>query len=86
MQKNQIDASAEIFALSVFCAFCKLALSEIYLEVLDRSPLPNHATDQAGYFAENLALGSCCDSFFDMMPSSLGKVISDRYRAYYMKY
>jgi hypothetical protein len=86
MQKNQIDAGADIFALSVFCAFRKLALDEIYLEVMDRNPLPNHATDQAGCFAENFALGSRCDSFFDMTPRSLGRIISDRYRAYYMKH
>jgi hypothetical protein len=86
MQKNQVDAGADIFALSVFCAFRKLALDEIYLEVLDRNPLPNHATDQAGCFAENFALGSRCDSFFDMTPKSLGRIISERYRAYYMKH
>ncbi|KAH8586586.1 glycosyl transferase [Bisporella sp. PMI_857] len=86
MQKNQIDAAADIFALSVFCAFRKLALDEIYLEVLDRNPLPNHTTDQAGCFAENFALGSRCDSFFDMTPRNLGRIISDRYRAYYMKH
>ena len=86
MQKNQIDAGADIFALSVFCAFRKLSLDEIYLEVLDRNPFPNHTTDQAGCFAENFALGSRCDSFFDMTPRSLGRIISDRYRAYYMKH
>ena len=86
MQSNQIDAGADIFALSVFCAFRKLALDEIYLEVLDRNPLPNHTTDQAGCFAENFALGSRCDAFFDMTPKSLGRIISDRYRAYYMKH
>jgi hypothetical protein len=86
MQRNQIDAGADIFALSVFCAFRKLALDEIYLEVLDRNPYPNHTTDQAGCFAENFALGSRCDSFFDMTPKSLGRIISDRYRAYYMKH
>jgi hypothetical protein len=86
MQKNQIDAAADIFALAVFCAFRKLALDEIYLEVLDRNPLPNHTTDQAGCFAENFALGSRCDSFFDMTPRVLGRIISERYRAYYMKH
>ena len=86
IQRNQIDAGVDIFALSVFCAFRKLALEEVYLEVLDRNPYPNHATDQAGCFAENFALGSRCDSFFDMTPRVLGRIISDRYRAYYMKY
>jgi hypothetical protein len=86
MQKNQIDAGADIFALAVFSAFRKLALDEVYLEVLDRNALPNHATDQAGCFAENFGLGSRCDSFFDMTPRVLGRIISDRYRAYYTKY
>lgn len=86
MQKHQIDAGADIFALSVFCAFRKLAMDEIYLEVLDRNPYPNHATDQAGCFAENFALGSRCDSFFDVTPRVVGRIISDRYRAYYMKH
>jgi glycosyltransferase involved in cell wall biosynthesis len=86
IQSGQIDASADIFALSVFCAFRKLALGEIYLEVMDRNPYPNHATEQAACFAENFALGSRCDSFFDTTPSSLGRIISDRYRAYYMKH
>lgn len=86
VQNNQIDAGVDIFALSVFSAFRKLALEEVYLEVLDRNPYPNHATDQAGCFAENFALGSRCDSFFDMTPRVLGRIISDKYRAYYMKY
>jgi hypothetical protein len=86
MQKGQIDAGADIFALAVFSTFRKLALEEVYLEVLDRNVLPNHATDQAGCFAENFGLGSRCDSFFDMTPRVLGRIISDRYRAYYMKF
>lgn len=86
LQKNQIDASADIFALSVFCAFRRVALNEIYLEVLDRNPLPNGDPVQASCFAEMYALGARCDSFFDMTPKLLGKIISDRYRAYYKKY
>ena len=86
VKKNQLDAGADIFLLAVFSAFRKLALDEVYLEVLDRNVLPNHATDQAGCFAENFGLGSRCDSFFDMTPRALGRIISDRYRGYYMKY
>jgi hypothetical protein len=82
-QKNRIDASADIFSLAVFCAFRKLALDEIYLEVLDRNPYPNTTTDQAACFAENFAVGSRCDSFFDMTPKALGRVISDRCMAHY---
>ncbi|KAF2017682.1 glycosyltransferase family 4 protein [Aaosphaeria arxii CBS 175.79] len=85
-QAEHIDAGADLFALAVFCAFRKLALDEIYLEVMDRNAFPNHATDQAACFAENFAVGSRCDSFFDITPRVLGKIISDRYRAYYMKY
>ncbi|KAH7400444.1 hypothetical protein BKA64DRAFT_481996 [Cadophora sp. MPI-SDFR-AT-0126] len=86
LQRKQIDSRADIFALSVFCAFRKLAVDEIYLEVLDRNPLPNHATDQAACFAENFALGSRCESFFDTTARCLGRVISDRYRSYYMQH
>jgi glycosyltransferase involved in cell wall biosynthesis len=86
LQKDQIDAGADIFALAVFSAFRKLAMDEIYLEVLDRNPYPNHATDQPGCFAENFALGSRCESFFDTTPRVVGRIISDRYRAYYMKH
>ena len=86
VQKDQIDAGVDILALSVFCAFRKLALDEVYLEVLDRNVYPNHAPDQAGCFAENFALGSRCDSFFDTTPRSVGRIIANRYRGYYMKH
>ena len=85
-QPKNVNAAADIFALSVFCAFRKLALDEVFLEIMDRNPYPNHATDQAGCFAENFALGSRCDSFFDTTPRSIGRILSDRYRAYYMKH
>lgn len=83
LQKNMIDPSADLFALSVFCAFRKFAVSEVYLEVLDRNPLPNAHTDQAACFAEMFALGSRCDSYFDMTPNAMGKILAKRYRAYY---
>ncbi|KAI9049445.1 hypothetical protein LZ554_006477 [Drepanopeziza brunnea f. sp. 'monogermtubi'] len=86
LQDDQVDASADILALSLFSAFRKLALDEILLEILDRNPLPNHATDAAGCFAENFALGSRCDSFFDMTTRDLGRILSRRYRTYYTKY
>ncbi|KFG79629.1 glycosyl transferase, group 1 family protein [Metarhizium anisopliae] len=86
VQQGQVDAGVDIFALAVFSAFRKLALDEVYLEVLDRNVYPNHAADQAGCFAENFALGSRCDSFFDTTPRAVGRIIADRYRAYYMKY
>ncbi|KAE8355715.1 hypothetical protein BDV28DRAFT_162634 [Aspergillus coremiiformis] len=83
LQKGQIDAGADLFALSVFCAFRKLALNEVYLEVLDRNPLPNNDMLQASCFAEMYAVGARCDLYFDMAPIILGKIIATRYRAYY---
>ncbi|KAL4967041.1 glycosyltransferase family 4 protein [Aspergillus stella-maris] len=78
-----IDACADMFALAVFCAFRRLALNEIYLEVLDRNPLPNGHTIQAACFAEMYALGARCDLYFDMTPNLLGKIIAARYRKYF---
>ncbi|TWU71439.1 hypothetical protein ED733_002723 [Metarhizium rileyi] len=86
VQRGQVDAGVDIFALAVFCAFRKLALDEVYLEVLDRNVYPNHAADQAGCFAENFALGSRCDSFFDATPRAVGRIIADRYRVYYTNF
>lgn len=84
MQSDRIDAAADLLALSIFCAFRKFSIDEIYLEVLDRNAFPNHSTDQAGVFAENFAVGSRCDSFFDFSPRVLGTILSSRYREYYM--
>ncbi|KAE8414460.1 hypothetical protein BDV36DRAFT_299007 [Aspergillus pseudocaelatus] len=83
LQTDQIDAAADLFALSVFCAFRKLALNEVYLEVLDRNPLPNNDMLQASCFAEMYAVGARCDMYFDMAPILLGKILATRYRAYY---
>ena len=83
IQKNSIDAGTDMFALAVFCAFRRVALNEIYLEVLDRNPLPNNHDVQASCFAEMYALGARCDMFFDMTPKVLGKIIAHRYRDYY---
>ncbi|KAL4783564.1 hypothetical protein BJX76DRAFT_357832 [Aspergillus varians] len=80
---GRIDAGVDMFALAVFCAFRRLSLNEIYLEVLDRNPLPNGHTVQAACFAEMFALGARCDLYFDMTPMKLGKIISARYREYY---
>ena len=83
LQKMKVDAAVDILALAVFSAFRRLALDEVYLEVLDRNVFPNHAADQAGCFAENFALGSRCDSFFDMTPRALGRILAARSRIYY---
>lgn len=82
----QLDAGADLFVLAVFSAFRKMALDEVYLEVLDRNVYPNHSADQAGCFAENFGLGSRCDSFFDTTPRSVGRILSDRYRDYYAEF
>lgn len=86
MQQGQIDAGADLLALAIFCAFRSLSMDEIYLEILDRNAFPNHSTDQAGVFAENFAVGSRCDSFFDFSPRVLGTILSARYRKYYMDF
>lgn len=86
IKKYYIDASADIFALAIFCAFRRLAIQEVYLEVLDRNPLPNQHPDQAACFAEMFALGSRCDSYFDMTPNVLGRLIADKQQAYYKEF
>jgi glycosyltransferase involved in cell wall biosynthesis len=83
--KGSIDAYADMLALSVFCAARKGAFDEVYVEVTDRNPLFNDQSDQAAAFAESFALGSRCEAYFDVAPSIFGKLLSDRYRAYYDK-
>ncbi|KAJ5537653.1 hypothetical protein N7494_007132 [Penicillium frequentans] len=82
IQKGQIDAGVDILATAVFSAFRRVSLDEIYLEVLDRNPLPNLHTVQAACFAEMYALGARCEMFLDMTPKKLGKIITARYREY----
>ncbi|CAG8959327.1 hypothetical protein HYFRA_00013097 [Hymenoscyphus fraxineus] len=83
LQRHQIDASADIFALSIFCAFRKLAINEIFMEIMDRNPLPNPQPDQAACYAEMFALGSGCEGYLGMTPNAVGKILSDRLFAYY---
>ncbi|GFF46513.1 hypothetical protein IFM46972_08059 [Aspergillus udagawae] len=86
LQPGQIDVKADFLALSVFCAFRKLAMNEIYLEVLDRNPRPNLHHVQTACFAENYAVGARCDAYIDMTPKAIGKILSDRVRAHYRKH
>ncbi|KAI9794230.1 MAG: hypothetical protein M1816_006156 [Peltula sp. TS41687] len=86
LQEGQIDASGDLIALSVFCSIRRAAFEEIYLDVTDRNPLFNDQADQAAAFSELFALGSRCESYFGMTPSVFGKILSDRYRAYYKKH
>jgi glycosyltransferase involved in cell wall biosynthesis len=86
VEKGQIDAYVDIAVMSLFCAARKAAFDEIYTEVTDRNPLFNNQSDQAAAFAESFALGSRCEAYFDMSPSAFGKLLSDRFRAYYSQH
>lgn len=86
IQPGKIDAAADILALSIFCAFRKLAIEEVYLEILDRNPLPNAHPDQAACFAEMFALGSQCETYFDMTSNVIGRILADKQQAYYMQH
>ncbi|CAG8894370.1 unnamed protein product [Penicillium nalgiovense] len=83
IQGGSIDAYVDMMALALFCAARRGAFDEIYAEVTDRNPLFNNHTDQAAAFAESFALGSRCEAYFDVAPSVFGKLLSDRFRAYY---
>ncbi|PYH93800.1 glycosyl transferase [Aspergillus ellipticus CBS 707.79] len=83
VQSGPIDAYTDIMVLSLFCAARKGALDEIYAEVTDRNPLFNNQSDQAAAFSESFALGSRCEAYFDVSPSTFGKLLSDRFRKSY---
>lgn len=83
---DPIDVRADILALSVFCAFRKHACDEIYLEITDRNPYMNDQPDQAAIFAELFALGSHCESYFDLTAKAIGRVLYAKYRAFYRLY
>ncbi|KAJ6146095.1 hypothetical protein N7497_008077 [Penicillium chrysogenum] len=83
LQGGSVDAYVDMMALALFCAARRGAFDEIYAEVTDRNPLFNNHTDQAAAFAESFALGSRCEAYFDVAPSVFGKLLSDRFRAYY---
>lgn len=78
-----MDAWADILGLATFCAGRKAALDEVYIEVTDRNPLFNDQSDQAAVFAESFALGSRCESYFDVSPSVFGRLLAERFRAHY---
>ena len=86
IKAGEIDVRADILALSFFCALRKYAFDDIYLEVTDRNPILDNQPDQAAIFAELFALGSHCESYFDMTSKALGKIIFDRYQAFYTTY
>lgn len=86
INEREIDAGADMFALSVFCAFRKLAVDEVLLEILDRNPLPNRHADQAACFAEMFATGSQCETYFDMTAKTLGRILAGKYQKYYKEF
>lgn len=78
ISQGKIDSRVDLIALSVFCAMRKHAFEEAYLEVCDRNTLFNDQSDQAAAFAELFATGARCEAYFDMTPSALGKLLSNR--------
>lgn len=83
LRPGRVDANADILALAIFCAFRKLAVEEIYLEVLDRNPLPNSHSDQAACFAEMFCSGSQTAAYLGLTPEAIGRVLASKYWAYY---
>ncbi len=77
------DAVGDLFALSVFCTMRNQAFEEVYIEVTDRNPLFNDQSDQAAAFAELFALGSRCESYFDVSPSQFGELLDTKFRTHY---
>ncbi|KAL3492287.1 hypothetical protein BJX62DRAFT_250706 [Aspergillus germanicus] len=86
LQPTDIDPRADFLAMSIFCAARRVALDEIFLEVLDRNPRPNLHHVQAACFAEFYAVGARCDAYFDMTPNELGRILFDQIRAYYQSH
>ncbi|KAL3441768.1 hypothetical protein BJX65DRAFT_322050 [Aspergillus insuetus] len=82
LQFPDINPRADFLAMSIFCAARRVALGEIFLEVLDRNPRPNLHHVQAACFAEFYAVGARCDAYFDMTPNELGRILFDQIRAY----
>lgn len=83
IQPGKIDVRADILALAVFCSFRRFSYEEIYLEATDRCPVLNDQPDQAIVYAELWALGSHTESYLDISPKALGKILFDKYREYY---
>ncbi len=80
---STLGAIGDLFALAVFCTMRKLAFEEVYIEVTDRNPLFNDQTDQAAAFAELFALGSRCETYFDVSPSQFGELLAAKFRNHY---
>ncbi|KAI9650098.1 hypothetical protein NHQ30_000111 [Ciborinia camelliae] len=85
LESKRIDARIDVICLALFSVFRKHAFDEAYVEVTDRNTLFNDQSDQAAAFAELFATGARCESYFDMTPSSFGRLLSDRYRTCHHK-
>ena len=86
IEPGKIDVRADLFALSVFCSMRRFAYEEIYIEATDRCPMFNLQPDQMAVFSEMFGLGSHCEAYLDVTPKALGRILFDRYRAYYNKH
>ncbi|KAL2067476.1 hypothetical protein VTL71DRAFT_1901 [Oculimacula yallundae] len=83
IEAGRFDTRVDLMAFSIFSAMRKHAFDEAYMEVTDRNTLFNDQSDQAAAFAELFATGARCEAYFDLTPSALGKLLSDRYRSYH---
>jgi hypothetical protein len=86
IRPGKIDVRADLVGLSIFCSMRRFAYEEIYIEATDRCPLFNLQPDQMAVFAEMYGLGSHCEAYLDLTPKALGRILFDRYRAYYNKH
>ncbi|EMD59831.1 hypothetical protein GGP41_008402 [Bipolaris sorokiniana] len=81
--RGTLDSAADFVLFCIFCAARKAGFEEVYIEVSDRNPLFNQYSDQSAAFAELFALGSRCEAYFDIKPSDMGILLSEKHRAYY---
>jgi hypothetical protein len=78
-----VDSVTDFVLFCIFCAARKAGFEEVYIEVSDRNPLFNQYTDQSAAFAELFALGSRCEAYFDIKPSDIGVLLSQKHRNHY---
>lgn len=81
--REDIDSVTDFVLFCIFCAARKAAFEEVYIEVSDRNPLFNQYSDQSAAFAELFALGSRCEAYFDIKPSDIGLLLSQKHREHY---
>jgi hypothetical protein len=81
--RSTVDSVTDFVLFCIFCAARKAGFEEVYIEVSDRNPLFNQYTDQSAAFAELFALGSRCEAYFDIKPSDIGVLLSQKHRDHY---